>query len=341
MHTISSGASFENLHPRHTYEKYERDIEALERYARFVITIEDNGTIRITSNYRRIIEVSHIVPLIAVVAPVLGAGRMFRASVLEIAYRRSRPYSRVESPNGRLLLQRRDASFALTKEQFALVYSVLLSCLEKVLTETRARWKSDDARFVNGTCYERGVQITVRTSDDMLAGALLRESAHYFRLVFLKSNWVFWLNERLKYTTMYAGNPTGYGPQVRKAASSVALSTMSKRPFWRETMLRLVKKRNLLENALLYLHGIHHVWDAETHLAYGGDDLELPAADGILFWHTPDQPTDEKGRHAQGCIRFEVLFDRRNPKHKGERAHGFFKPVQPEEYYDDPEFIPF
>jgi hypothetical protein len=322
--------------------KVERDVESLKKFARFIILIESDGSIRVISNYHLLVTNQLVIPLIAVVTQIQSFDCPVWASVLEIGYKRARPYRRVENTNtGELLLQNRDDSHHLTETQFLAVYPTLLKCLEAVLVETRVKWKSDDVRFINGRAYERGVQITVRHSDAMLCHALLRESLKYFRIAH-GNKLIRWLNYTLRHNKFNRYSVGQYGPNVRIAAASVMRSRFSKRPFWTEGLLLNVHKRSLLENALLDIHGFFSEWDDEARLAFEIARLPLPNADGLLIWHTLDQPSDKQsGTHAHGCSRFEVIFDRRSVKHRGKREGEFFQPVLPEEYQDDPVYSPF
>lgn len=321
--------------------KAERDAESLKRYARFVIVVEIDGSTRVISNYRRLLAGEIVIPLIVVMCPIEISGHYSWVSALEIGYKRARPYQRVEHTQTReLLLKNRDPGHRLTEAQFIAIYPIVLNCLETVLIETRAKWKSDDAQFVNGHMYERGVQITVRHSDTLLCQALLRESLNYFQIVY-GNKMTRWLNWKLRYSKFNKYNYKLYGPNVRTAAASVFRSKFITRPFWTEALLRCVVKRKLLESALQDLHGFTPVWDTETATAFEGTLPRIPSAEGLFIWHTFDQPSEKLGSHARGCSRFEVLFNRRNKKHRGERSCGFYKPVLPEEYYHDPDYRPF
>ncbi len=321
--------------------KAQRDVAELERLARFVITIENDGSIRLTSNCGTESNGRPVITLIAVVAHVPNLDRSMKASVLEIGYRRARPYRRVEhTQTGALLLQRRDESHHLTGPQFQAIYPILLECLETILSETRAGWKSDEPWFINGRYYERGVQITVRHSDIMLCRALLRESLTYFRIAH-GPRFIRWLNFKLRYSNYSRYSIRQYGPNVRLAAASFMRSQFSKRPLWTEALLRHVQKRALFESALMDLHGFRSEWDAEAALAF--EDTHVPVLNGrgLLVWHTNDQPGITLGGHARHCCRFEMIFDRKNPKSRREQNENNVSRPTAKELDDDPDYVPF
>lgn len=318
--------------------KSERDVATLKKHARFVIALEDTGEFELISNPPHKNESEPVVPLIAVVARVEYKTKRFWASVAEIGYGRARPYRRVHVNQNKVLLQSRHPSWQLTARQLQRVYPTLLECLELVLTETRSRWKSDQPWIINGRAYEKGVQITVNQEDRFLCQAMLRENLRYFG-VFSRS--VDWINWQLRHSKFDVYGVNQYGPNVRRVAESVVYSVFAKDPFWLEVLLRHVGKRRLLENALAQLHGFIPEPSVELAIAFDEPQVTLPSAEGLFVWHTFDQPSNRKGSHADGCSRFEVLFDRRNPNSRGTQDGEFYSPRLTKEMMNDPDFCPF
>lgn len=298
--------------------KNEADVADLRKHARYVIEITDSDNVRLISNTACVSGDKLIAPLIVVVAQIHHSTRPFWASVAEIGYERARPYRRVHINKNQLLLQHRYSSWQLGAEQLQLVYPYLLQCLESVLSETRLKWKSTEPWFINGKLYEKGVQITINQTDALMCQALLRESIRFFR-VGVFSQFVKWINWKLRYSQFEVYQVGRYGSNVREVIDQVRHSDLAQNPFWFEVLLQHIPKRRLLENALFQLHNFASGTNTEFELAFNRPAVDLPVAKGLFLWHTADQPANKKGSHADNCSRFEVVYDRKNPHSRQEQ----------------------
>lgn len=319
--------------------KSERDVLRLKELARFVIEINKNGNVSINNNRSRITRGEHYASIISVVAPFFRGKKMYTVPMLEIGYKRARPYKRVHEKRNKILIQTRNANHQLSVEQFETVYPYILNCLEIILMETTMRWKTNEPWFINGQCYERGVQITIAKNDVLLYQAMLQESIHYFYAAII-GKYVHWLNKRLKHSQFE--HYSNYGPSVKRAAASVMRSSFITNPFWMEVLLSKIKKSSLLRNALYDIYGYFPEKSLEVELTFHSKTKpNLPHPKNLFIWHTPNQPANKKGGHAVGCGRFEILFNHPNSICCVEEHNKSKQKTFPSKYYDDPDLAPF
>jgi len=289
--------------------KSNSDVQTLKRLARFVIVVKPDLTTTLIDNGHRALTV----PLIVVVGTIHDHSDVqYSGSLLEIGYNRARPYRRIHINKNKVLVWARNPKPQLSKQQIAVVYPKILECLEMVLIETRQRWKTKDAWWANGRLVERGVQITVDTTDSWLHREFLRENVRYFQSCWFP-RYRRWINRRLLYTKT---NRFPCGPSAQKAIDSIAASGYAKSPILLEALLRIVEKRSVIEGALIRMNMFHHLTSDEVSFVFNEDNwVKLASPQNFFIWHTLDQPTDGKGIHAKNCARFEVLFDReREPR---------------------------
>lgn len=294
--------------------KAERDVAILKRQARFTICLDDDGIESVLESDRYY---SDTLPLIAVIGRTCTKGIWHEASLLEIGYRRARPYRRIRGEEAQTVLYDRMPFHQLDTRQQRLVYPKLLECLKIVLSETQSDWKSNEPwRLSDGQLVERGVTITVDKRDAWLYREFLREDSRYHQECFFrrKARAIGW---RLR----YCGNFRRYGTypsSVVDVASSLYASPYREHPRRFEAWLRMMpRRRELLEMALLDLYNFRLRFDEEATLAYD-ESVRFPRAHyPLFFYQCPKQPNGKKGQHAAHCARFEIIYDRMfKPKHK-------------------------
>ncbi len=280
---------------------------ALHREARFVLRITDGG-ITVINNH--VLETDSI-PLIVVTAVRLTRHGLREVSVLEIGYQRARPYSRVHKHRNRLRLERRSPDFTLTEQEFWLVYPKIIDCLRAVLDDTQSRWQSTESWFVPGRRLpvERGVEITVRSEDHSLLVALMREHVRFFRVYILR-RYAAWINRKLRYSKY--NRYQNYGPNVREVVESLQQSTCFRDGTLREVLLGLCHKRMLIESAFRDLYQ-EQLTTGQQQFPWLESDRRQKPATPLCVRMTLDQPSG-RGTHAQGCVRFEIVYDPRARK---------------------------
>lgn len=288
----------------------------LREEARYVIRSASSGVTVIDNHFL----VTNSIPLIVVTAVRPTPQGPREVSVLEIGYRRARPYSRVHKARNRLRLERRSPHFEIEESEFRLVYPEIIRCLQTVLDETRARWKSTGPWWIarGRPPVERGVEITVRADDHRLHEAFMREHVRFFQEYYLR-RYANWINRRLRYSK-YNQYRT-YGPNVKKVVESLSGSSYFEDLALREVLLTLCPKRMLIESAFRDLR--------ETNLTTGvalppwsRPDRRQPSAAPLFFRKTLDQPNGNRG-HAQGCVRFEVFYDYRAQRQAAPAAEDY------------------
>lgn len=275
------------------------------REARYVLRVTGSG-VEIINNH---LLVTDSIPLIVVTAMRATTEGQREVSVLEIGYQRARPYSRVHKNRNRLRLDRRSPQFAVTESEFRLVYPEILRCLQTVLDETRSRWKNTDPWWVrrDRPPVERGVEITVREDDHWLHQAFMREHVRYFSQCYMR-RFVGVIKRKLQYSR-YKRYRT-YGPNVKQVVEDIKRSEYFQDPALLAALLKMCgSKRALIVSAFLDLHQIH-LTTGKTLPPWSHRDRHQPPATPLFFRKTLDQPRDNQG-HAQGCVRFEVFYERR------------------------------
>jgi hypothetical protein len=279
-------------------------MRVLHADARFVIRITSHG-VTVIDNH---LLVTDSIPLIVVTAVRQTPRGPKEVSVLEIGYQRARPYSRVHKARNRLRLERRSPSYEVSEPEFRLVYPEILRCLQTVLDETRARWRSTEPWWIQRgrPPVERGVEITVREDDLWLHEAFMREHVRFFRDSYLR-RYAGWINHQLRHSK-YNQYRT-YGPNVKRVVESIRGSVYFKDPTLRDVLLARCSKRMLIESAFRDLHHVH-LTTGVARPPWLYIDRRQPSAAPLFFRKTLDQPNGNQG-HAQGCVRFEVFYDYR------------------------------
>lgn len=288
-----------------------RDVARHKEFSRFVIVFDQSGQATLIDNGFRQSEGLEMISLIAVIGPVHYWGEAIpEAVLLEIGYRRTRPYRPVQSG---IFSRERFPVGELTAEQVQVVYPIIQDCLQAILIETRAKWKNKGRWFASygANVIEKGIQITVHRRDRWLYTQLLREHAAYFERIFLRK-YAKWIRDLLKTSKYNRYAPKQYGPKARKVGESLRNSRYFKEPLLLETLLRMVGRRTLVESILMDLYGhLVHEEDPERDAVYFDDHHPaLPQKPHLWIYKTLDQPKDNGHKaHAKGCIRFEVILE--------------------------------
>lgn len=307
MGSVGSVPAQTNLPP--AVVKAERDVVILKRQARFVICLDDAGGYKVLESSP---EYHDTIPLVVVVGKVCTDGVAHEASLLEIGYKRARPYRRIRASDKiRTVLYDRVPFHQLDLQQQRLIYPEIFKCLEMVLRETQAGWKSNEPWWVTGDrVAERGVRISVDKRDRWLYREFLREDSRYHQQCLFKkmARTICFKLRHCKYVRY-----SSYPKSAVEVADFLHASAYKKQPRLFEVLLRMMppSRRMLLESVLMDRHNFLLQLDQDEDAALAFDEAErLPFARHPLFFHRHvNQPDGTKWGHAANCARFVVFYD--------------------------------
>jgi hypothetical protein len=294
-----------------TKEKQARDIKQLKKYARYVIVISASGIVEVIDNGHLVEKQERYAPLIVVIGLACQDNAIDEVVLLEIGYHRARPYSRVHQHRNRVLLFERIPARALIESEMRIIFPQLMECFEQILLETRKHWKIKDRWWPKngGHERERGVQFTVRITDQWLYQQFLRQYTLYMG-EYVMRKYARWISGHLRHCSYnrYSGK---YPRKAREVWSSLKGSSYIKNSLMRETLLQRIGPRTLVESILRDVGGLTLDWDNEMELVFGRGAFVIGnPLPHLQIYKTPDQPRQEKGAHAKNCARFEVMFER-------------------------------
>lgn len=303
--------------------KLVRDAEHVRTYARFVIVVK-NGTVRIIDNvelHRKNLPYARI---IAVLGAVHHNGGDIEESVLmEIGYRRSRPYAQLEEKsrdgNGhgsikRWHLKSRYRVRHLSDEELALVFPAILSCIRQIVFELRETWGHKGVWWteIRGLIpgenrvkpFERGIHFTVSRSDITLHDHLLRAD--------MQLRWEKYIKRHARWTFRYLRGYrcSFYTPKRLRSCSRALkvgqiLSQGHYTPLYRAALVRHFKEgtqRRTVLDMIISAFEINIGLTPEEERLFSSPRL-LPSLDGLRCYRPPSQPSV----HAKNATVFEII----------------------------------
>ena len=292
-------------------DKLARDVAKVESYARFVIAIQ-GGEVTLIDNKYRVKKLPYM--RIIAVTGFENDDTSDKRVLLEIGYRRSRPYQQIEescslniSKTGRWHIKGRKKTRTLSDEEMNLVYPSIVRCMADIVLETRETWECKESWYLPGQgLVERGVYFTFHLDDALLCRHMLLEDSDYrcARYIHHHAGCVrYWLRRYKQ--SYYSSKELRSFVGVRKVASLIHEHYSD--ALYREVLFKsIISKRPHLEgilNAIVLQYDLPTCND-DMKLFLGDGDWVLPRMEIVYCRRIFDQPK----KHAQGCLVFEIML---------------------------------